>query len=73
MAMTDGAAASGLAGVMTEAGLTNGAFYAHFDSKEALVKEAMVNALVQQRENLKHARDEQLDLELPPISTGQSA
>lgn len=59
----DGAAASGLAGVMTEAGLTNGAFYAHFDSKEALVKEAMVNALLQQRENLEKARDEHLDLE----------
>jgi TetR/AcrR family transcriptional repressor of nem operon len=41
----DGIAASGLAGIMTESGLTNGAFYPHFDSKETLVKEALANAL----------------------------
>ena len=59
----DGAAASGLAGVMSEAGLTNGAFYAHFDSKESLVKEALVSALSRQRDNLEHDRDQHLDLE----------
>ncbi|MBB3454693.1 AcrR family transcriptional regulator [Rhizobium sp. BK313] len=59
----DGAAASGLAGIMTDAGLTNGAFYAHFDSKEALVKEAMVSALTHQRENLEQARNDQLSFE----------
>ena len=31
----NGIAASGLAGIMSEAGLTNGAFYAHFTSREA--------------------------------------
>ncbi|MEJ1117142.1 TetR/AcrR family transcriptional regulator [Phyllobacterium sp. CCNWLW109] len=59
----DGAAASGLAGIMTEAGLTNGAFYAHFDSKEALVKEAMVTALAHRRENLEQDRKEEHDFE----------
>lgn len=41
----DGIAAAGMAGLMAEAGLTNGAFYAHFASKEALVAEAVVSAL----------------------------
>jgi AcrR family transcriptional regulator len=31
----------GIAALMAEAGLTHGGFYAHFDSKEALVQEAM--------------------------------
>jgi AcrR family transcriptional regulator len=38
-----GVAAVGLAGIMTDAGLTNGAFYAHFDSKEDLVREVLAN------------------------------
>jgi TetR/AcrR family transcriptional repressor of nem operon len=38
--------ATGVALVMKEAGLTNGAFYAHFDSKEALV-EAVIADQVQ--------------------------
>lgn len=41
----DGIAAAGVATLMAEAGLTNGAFYAHFPSKEALVAEAVVAAL----------------------------
>ena len=41
----DGIAASGLAGIMNEAGLTNGAFYPHFDSKAALVRESVAAAL----------------------------
>src|ERR1700675_1479731 len=39
-----GVAAVGLAGVMSDAGLTNGAFYAHFDSKEDLVREVLSHA-----------------------------
>ena len=39
-----GVAAVGLAGIMAEAGLTNGAFYAHFDSKEDLVREVLSSA-----------------------------
>ena len=35
----------GVASLMADAGLTNGAFYAHFASKEDLVREAIVDAL----------------------------
>jgi AcrR family transcriptional regulator len=45
----DGIAAAGVASLMAEAGLTNGAFYAHFDAKEALVAEAIVTALGETR------------------------
>ena len=41
----DGVAATGIAGVMEDAGLTHGGFYAHFASKEELVREATVAAL----------------------------
>jgi len=41
----DGVAAAGIAGVMEDAGLTHGGFYAHFASKEELVREATVAAL----------------------------
>jgi TetR/AcrR family transcriptional regulator, transcriptional repressor for nem operon len=50
----DGAAASGLAGIMAESGLTNGAFYPHFASKEALIKEALASALVDKTDKLEH-------------------
>jgi AcrR family transcriptional regulator len=42
---SDGIAASGLAGIMNAAGLTNGAFYPHFPSKAALVRETLAAAL----------------------------
>src|SRR5581483_2146419 len=45
---SDGIAASGLAGIMGEAGLTNGAFYPHFRSKAALVRESVAAALEDQ-------------------------
>src|SRR4051794_21149860 len=41
----DGIAATGLAGIMSEAGLTNGAFYPHFQSKADLVRESVGAAL----------------------------
>jgi TetR/AcrR family transcriptional repressor of nem operon len=41
----DGVEAVGIAGLMAEAGLTHGGFYAHFDSKEELVREAISAAL----------------------------
>jgi TetR/AcrR family transcriptional regulator, transcriptional repressor for nem operon len=41
----NGITGTGLADVMTAVGLTHGGFYRHFDSKEALVKECLVNAL----------------------------
>src|SRR5688572_28834100 len=45
----DGVDGVGLATVMSDAGLTNGAFYAHFDSKDALVKD-VVDCTLQERE-----------------------
>ena len=42
---SDGFAASGLAKIMSDAGLTNGAFYPHFESKAELVRESLVAAL----------------------------
>jgi AcrR family transcriptional regulator len=41
----NGVAAAGIAGIMAEAGLTNGAFYAHFKSKEDLVRTVLTDAL----------------------------
>ncbi|AHY54040.1 TetR/AcrR family transcriptional regulator [Bradyrhizobium japonicum] len=41
----NGIAAVGLAGIMAEAGLTNGAFYTHFGSKEDLVRAVLCDAL----------------------------
>ena len=40
----DGIAGSGLAGIMSEAGLTNGAFYAHFSSKSEMVEKSLERA-----------------------------
>jgi len=48
----NGVSATGLAGVMTKSGLTNGAFYAHFESKEALIGEALEAALTEQHSKL---------------------
>jgi TetR/AcrR family transcriptional repressor of nem operon len=47
-----GIADVGIAGIMADAGLTNGAFYAHFASKNDLVKEAVVTTLTAQRESM---------------------
>src|SRR4051812_9769941 len=44
----DGIDGSGVARLMTDAGLTNGAFYAHFDSKEDLVANAVADQLREQ-------------------------
>jgi TetR/AcrR family transcriptional repressor of nem operon len=49
---SDGIAASGLAGIMGEAGLTNGAFYPHFRSKAALVRESVAAALEDQSDQI---------------------
>jgi AcrR family transcriptional regulator len=46
----DGIDGSGVAALMADAGLTNGAFYAHFDSKEDLVSTAVADQLREQRE-----------------------
>ena len=59
----DGVSAAGIAGIMGEAGLTNGAFYAHFESKEALVREALASALADQHLRLEEDQQAGLDLE----------
>lgn len=41
---------SGIAGLMADAGLTHGAFYAHFSSKDALVAAVVADQLRRQRE-----------------------
>jgi TetR/AcrR family transcriptional repressor of nem operon len=46
----DGFDGSGVATLMADAGLTNGAFYAHFDSKEDLVLNTVADQLRDQRE-----------------------
>ena len=51
----DGIAASGLAGIMSDAGLTNGAFYPHFQSKAELVRESLTSALDDQSHRLQDA------------------
>jgi AcrR family transcriptional regulator len=48
----DGIDSSGVATLMADAGLTNGAFYAHFASKDDLVASAVADQLREQRESL---------------------
>jgi TetR/AcrR family transcriptional repressor of nem operon len=48
----DGIAGAGVAAVMSDAGLTNGAFYAHFASKEDLVANVLADQLRAQRQSL---------------------
>ena len=47
----DGIDGAGLATVMSDAGLTNGAFYAHFSSKEDLVANVLTDQLRAQRQS----------------------
>ena len=47
----DGIAGAGVAAVMSDAGLTNGAFYAHFASKEDLVANVLADQLRTQRQS----------------------
>lgn len=52
----DGISAAGIAGIMSQAGLTNGAFYLHFESKEQLVREAVSSAISQQQHRVEESR-----------------
>jgi TetR/AcrR family transcriptional regulator, transcriptional repressor for nem operon len=47
----DGIDGAGVAAVMSDAGLTNGAFYAHFSSKEDLVAHVLAEQLRVQRQS----------------------
>jgi len=53
-----GAHGIGVADLMKEAGLTHGGFYAHFDSREALVIEAFAYAMDRSMENWRKITDE---------------
>jgi len=54
----DGIDGAGVAAVMSDAGLTNGAFYGHFTSKEDLVANVLADQLRTQRHRLDaHAPD----------------
>ena len=48
----DGIDGAGVATLMSDAGLTNGAFYAHFDSKEDLVANVLADQLRAQRQSV---------------------
>ncbi|WP_063708761.1 TetR family transcriptional regulator [Bradyrhizobium centrolobii] len=58
-----GIAAVGLAGIMSEAGLTNGAFYTHFASKEDLVREVLLDALSRREQRHKDNLENGVELE----------
>jgi TetR/AcrR family transcriptional regulator, transcriptional repressor for nem operon len=51
----DGIAASGLAGIMSDAGLTNGAFYPHFESKAELVRDCVAATQDEQSKQVQEA------------------
>jgi TetR/AcrR family transcriptional regulator, transcriptional repressor for nem operon len=48
----DGIDGAGVAALMSDAGLTNGAFYAHFASKEDLVANVLADQLREQRQSV---------------------
>jgi TetR/AcrR family transcriptional repressor of nem operon len=50
---SDGIAATGLATIMSDAGMTNGAFYPHFRSKADLVRESVAAAADAQSEQMR--------------------
>ena len=58
-----GVAAVGLAGIMSDAGLTNGAFYTHFDSKEDLVRAVLLSGLDRREERLRTVASDNAGLE----------
>jgi AcrR family transcriptional regulator len=49
----DGIAATGLATIMSDAGMTNGAFYPHFQSKADLVRESVAAAADVQNDKMR--------------------
>jgi TetR/AcrR family transcriptional regulator, transcriptional repressor for nem operon len=55
--------AAGIVGIMAEAGLTNGAFYSHFASKEELVREVHSSALGDQQHRLEESLRASLEFE----------
>ncbi len=75
----DGIDGAGIAAVMSDAGLTNGAFYAHFASKEDLVANVLADQLRAQHQSLDAQPSDRAGLEafvrsyLSPQHRDQSA
>ena len=59
----DGIDGAGVAAVMSDAGLTNGAFYAHFTSKEDLVANVLADQLRAQRQSFQGQSGDRSGLE----------
>src|SRR5215211_2461008 len=59
----DGIDGAGLATVMSDAGLTNGAFYAHFSSKEDLVANVLADQLRAQHQSFEAQPSDRAGLE----------
>ncbi len=59
----DGIDGSGVATVMSDAGLTNGAFYGHFSSKEELVANVLADQLRTQRQTFDDQPSDRAGLE----------
>ncbi len=59
----DGIDGAGVATVMSDAGLTNGAFYAHFSSKEDLVANVLADQLRDQRQSFEDQTSDGAGLE----------
>src|SRR5438045_4973009 len=59
----DGIDGAGIATLMADAGLTNGAFYAHFTSKEDLVANVLADQLRSQRHSLDDQAPDRAGLE----------
>jgi TetR/AcrR family transcriptional repressor of nem operon len=59
----DGIDSAGVATVMSDAGLTNGAFYGHFESKEDLVANVLADQLRAQRESFETGVSDRAGLE----------
>jgi TetR/AcrR family transcriptional repressor of nem operon len=59
----DGIDGAGVAAVMSDAGLTNGAFYAHFESKEDLVANVLADQLRAQRHRFAEQPSDRAGLE----------
>jgi len=56
-----GFSGAGVAEIMKAAGLTHGAFYAHFDSKKALAREALARAFEQSERSLSAVSEKATD------------
>ena len=65
----DGIDGSGVATLMADAGLTNGAFYAHFGSKEDLVASTVSDQLRAQRERYSTQSLEDVFVAISRLST----